>query len=101
MLLVWIGVGIGEVGGSFLFYFFIVDYFLVEECVLVFGVYVIGVLVGILFGNLLGGWINEFFGWCNVFFVVGILGILFVIVMKMIVKEFLWGYFEGVVKEVE
>ncbi len=87
MLIARIGVGIGEAGGSPPSHSLLADYFPANERASALGIYAIGVPVGILFGNLLGGWINEFFGWRNAFLVVGIPGILLAIVLKMTVKE--------------
>lgn len=87
LLVARIGVGIGEAGGSPPSHSLIADYFPVSERSSALGIYAIGVPVGILFGNLLGGWINEFFGWRLAFLVVGLPGILLAIVLKMTVKE--------------
>lgn len=46
-----------------------------------------GVSIGILFGFLLGGWLNEFFGWRVAFMVVGAPGILLAIVVRMTLAE--------------
>jgi len=101
LLLARIGVGIGEAGGSPPSHSLIADYFPVEERASALGIYAIGVSVGILFGNLLGGWINEFFGWRNAFLVVGIPGILLAILLKMTIQEPPRGHSEGGKKKVE
>ncbi len=101
LLLARIGVGIGEAGGSPPSHSLIADYFPAEERASALGIYAMGVTIGILFGNLLGGWINEFFGWRNAFFLVGIPGILLAIVMKMTVKEPPRGHSEVTQKTVE
>jgi len=46
-----------------------------------------GVSVGILFGFLAGGWLNEFFGWRVAFMVVGAPGILLAVLVRMTVAE--------------
>ena len=51
------------------------------------GIYALGIPIGILFGNLAGGWIDEFFGWRYAFFVVGIPGILLAILLRVTVRE--------------
>ena len=71
LLLARIGVGIGEAGGSPPSHSLLADYFPVNERATALGIYAIGIPVGILFGNLAGGWINEYFGWRNAFLVVG------------------------------
>ncbi len=94
LLIARIGVGIGEAGGSPPSHSLIADYFNPEKRATALGIYALGIPIGILFGNLAGGWINEFFGWRQAFFVVGIPGILLAIIMKMTVKEPPRGYSE-------
>ena len=95
LLLARIGVGIGEAGGSPPSHSLIADYFPIDGRASALGVYALGIPVGILFGNLAGGWINEFFGWRMAFLVVGIPGVLLAILLKLTVKEPPRGYSEG------
>ena len=46
-----------------------------------------GIYIGVLFGFAAGGWIAENFGWRNAFFVIGIPGILYALVVLWVVKE--------------
>ncbi len=101
LLLARIGVGIGEAGGSPPSHSLIADYFPVNERATALGIYALGIPVGILFGNLAGGWINEYFGWRQAFLVVGIPGILLAILMKLTVKEPPRGHSEGRSEELE
>jgi MFS family permease len=94
LLIARIGVGIGEAGGSPPSHSLLADYFAPERRATALGIYALGIPVGILFGNLAGGWINEFFGWRNAFFVVGIPGVILAIMMKLSVKEPPRGYSE-------
>ena len=55
-----------------------------------------GINWGILIGFLLGGWINEWFGWRVAFFVVGVPGILLALVFQLTVKEPPRGHSENV-----
>lgn len=87
LLIARIGVGIGEAGGSPPSHSLLADYFSPDKRATALGIYALGVPIGILFGNLAGGWINEFFGWRYAFFVVGVPGIILAIVLKMTVKE--------------
>jgi MFS family permease len=82
-----IGVGIGEAGGSPPSHSLIADYFPVSERATALGIYALGIPVGILFGNLAGGWIAEFFGWRAAFLLVGIPGIILAISLKLTVRE--------------
>lgn len=95
LLIARIGVGIGEAGGSPPSHSLLADYFAPNKRATALGVYALGIPIGILFGNLAGGWINEFFGWRYAFFVVGVPGILLAIVLKLSVKEPPRGYSEA------
>ncbi|MCB1700334.1 MAG: MFS transporter [Pseudomonadales bacterium] len=87
LLLARIGVGIGEAGGSPPSHSMISDIFPPGERASAIGFYSMGVSVGILFGFLAGGWLNEFFGWRVAFMVVGAPGILLAILLYMTVPE--------------
>ena len=100
LLIARIGVGIGEAGGSPPSHSLLADYFAPRERATALGIYSLGIPVGILFGNLAGGWINEFFGWRYAFFVVGVPGIILAIILKLTVKEPPRGYSEGMKPEV-
>lgn len=95
LLIARIGVGIGEAGGGPPSHSLLADYFPINERATALGIYAIGIPVGILLGNLAGGWINEFFGWRNAFLVVGIPGILLAILLKMTIREPRRGQSEG------
>jgi predicted MFS family arabinose efflux permease len=71
------------------------DYYPAERRSTALGIYSLGIPVGILFGFLAGGWINEFFGWRMAFFVVGIPGILLAVVVRLSVREPDRGMSEG------
>lgn len=101
LLVARIGVGVGEAGGSPPSHSLIADYFPIDTRASALGIYALGIPVGILFGNLAGGWINEFFGWRYAFLVVGIPGILLAILLKTTVSEPPRGYSETKKTEVE
>ncbi len=101
LLVARIGVGIGEAGGSPPSHSLLADYFPADKRATALGVYALGIPVGILFGNLAGGWISEFFGWRYAFFVVGIPGVLLAVLLKLSVKEPPRGYSEGNVSKVD
>lgn len=100
LLIARIGVGIGEAGGSPPSHSLLADYFAPEKRATALGIYALGIPIGILFGNLAGGWISEFFGWRNAFFLVGLPGIALAILLKLSVKEPPRGYSEGKPPEV-
>ena len=76
LLIARIGVGIGEAGGSPPSHSLLADYFAPGKRATALGIYALGVPIGILFGNLAGGWIGEIFGWRQAFFLVGVPGII-------------------------
>jgi MFS family permease len=76
-----VGVGIGEAGGSPPSHSMISDIFPPEKRASAIGFYSTGISIGILFGFLFGGWLNEFFGWRVAFFVVGVPGVLLALVL--------------------
>ena len=57
-----------------------------------------GVYFGILCGFLIGGWVNDFYGWRMVFFVIGIPGILWAFVVRFTLREPPRGHSENVGK---
>ena len=94
LLLARIGVGIGEAGGSPPSHSIISDIFPPTERASAIGFYSMGVSIGILFGFLAGGWLNEFFGWRVAFMVVGAPGILLAIIVWKSVPEPIRGLTE-------
>ena len=95
LLMARIGVGIGEAGGSPPSHSMISDIFPPEKRAGALGIYSTGVNIGIMFGFLLGGWINEFFGWRWAFIVVGAPGILLALLVRYTVAEPLRGVADG------
>ncbi|WP_008292938.1 MFS transporter [Congregibacter litoralis] len=95
LLLARIGVGVGEAGGSPPSHSIISDIFPAESRATAIGFYSMGVSIGILFGFLAGGWLNEFFGWRTAFMVVGIPGVILAIVLRFTLKEPIRGLHDG------
>ena len=95
LLLARIGVGVGEAGGSPPSHSMISDMFPPHKRATAMGLYSTGVNIGILFGFLLGGWLNEFFGWRVAFMVVGAPGILLAILVRFTVREPERGFSEA------
>ena len=87
LLLARIGVGIGEAGGSPPAHSIISDYFPAEKRATALAIYSIGIYIGILFGYLFGGWIDQYFGWRTAFLVIGIPGIIYALLVLFTVKE--------------
>jgi predicted MFS family arabinose efflux permease len=95
LLLARIGVGVGEAGCSPPAHSMIADYYPAERRSTALGIYSLGIPVGILFGFMAGGWINEFFGWRMAFFVVGLPGIALAVLVRLSVREPSRGMSEG------
>ncbi len=95
LFLARIGVGVGEAGGSPPSHSIISDIFPAEKRATAISIYSTGVNIGILFGFLLGGWLNEFFGWRIAFAVVGLPGLLIALVIRYSIKEPIRGLSDG------
>lgn len=89
-----IGVGIGEAGCSPPAHSMISDLFPLQQRATALSIYSTGINIGILFGFLLGGWLNEFFGWRIAFMVVGLPGILLALIVRFSVAEPIRGFSE-------
>ena len=94
LLLFRIGVGVGEAGSNPPSHSMIADLYPPEQRSTAMAIFGTGINWGILFGFLLGGWINEWFGWRTAFVVVGLPGILLAIAVRLTVKEPPRGYSE-------
>jgi predicted MFS family arabinose efflux permease len=90
-----IGVAIGEAGGSPPAHALISDYFVPKERGRALATYSIGVYLGILFGYLAGGWLNQFFGWRVAFMIVGLPGLLVAALVRLTIREPARGHSEG------
>jgi predicted MFS family arabinose efflux permease len=95
LLIVRIGVGVGEAGCSPSSHSIIADYYPARSRATALGVYSLGIPFGTLFGLLLGGWIGDFFGWRMAFFVVGLPGLLLALIVRFTIKEPLRGLAES------
>lgn len=76
LLLLRIGVGVGEAGSNPPPHSMIADLYPPEKRSTAMAIFGTGINWGILVGFLVGGWINEWYGWRTAFVVVGLLGIL-------------------------
>lgn len=94
LLLARIGVGIGEAGCSPPAHSIISDIFPPKKRASAIAFYSMGVNIGILFGFLFGGWLNEYFGWRVAFVVVGLPGILLAVLVRTTLAEPIRGHHE-------
>ena len=95
LLLARIGVGIGEAGGSPPSHSIVSDIFPKEQRASALSFYSTGVNLGIMFGFLFGGWLNEYFGWRVAFLVVGVPGIILAGIVYTTVPEPIRGLLEN------
>ena len=95
LLLARIGVGIGEAGGSPPSHSIVSDIFPKEQRASALSFYSTGVNLGIMFGFLFGGWLNEFFGWRAAFLLIGVPGIILAGIVFATVPEPIRGLLEN------
>ena len=87
LLLLRIGVGVGEAGGSPPSHSMISDIFPLRRRALALSIFSMGVYIGYLFAYGLGGFIAESLGWRLTFIVLGLPGILLALVVALTVRE--------------
>ncbi len=87
LFLARVGVGVGEAGGLPPSYSLLSDYFPPERRGTALAVLGMGIPFGVLTGFLLGGWVNEFFGWRSAFMVVGIPGVVLALLVGTTLRE--------------
>ena len=92
-----IGVGIGEAGGSPPIHAIISDYFPFAQRGRALAVYSTGIYIGVLAGYLIGGWVNQLFGWRAAFFVVGAPGLVVALLVRLTIREPQRGQSDAVV----
>lgn len=95
LVLARIGVGIGEAGCSPPAHSMISDMYPPEKRASALSFYSAGINIGIMFGILFGGIINEYFGWRVAFMVVGLPGIAIALLVWWTVQEPIRGWSEN------
>ncbi|MFN0178485.1 MAG: spinster family MFS transporter [Gemmatimonadales bacterium] len=90
-----IGVGIGEAGGSPPAHALISDYFPPKERGRALSIYSMGVYLGVLFGYVAGGWLNQLFGWRVAFVVVGVPGLAIAVLLRLTIREPVRGQWDA------
>ena len=87
LILARIGVGLGQSGESPAAHAMISDYFPLEKRTTALSIYSTGLYIGILVAFLMGGYLNQYFGWRTAFLVMGVPGIIFSLLFYVTVKE--------------
>ena len=95
LVLARLGVGIGEAGGSPPAHSMLSDYFPPEQRGTAISFYSTGIYIGVLLGFAGGGWIAQTFGWRQAFFVIGLPGVVFAVLLALLVREPIRGRWEG------
>lgn len=87
LLLARIGVGVGEAGASPPSHSLISDYFPLEKRATALAIYSLGIPVGNMIGNFVGGWGAAEFGWRTTFLLVGLPGIAVAFLVLFTLRE--------------
>jgi predicted MFS family arabinose efflux permease len=95
LFLARVGVGVGEAGGLPPSYSLISDYYPPERRGTAMAVMGMGIPLGVLCGFLVGGWVNQYFGWRTAFMVVGIPGVLLAMLLWLTLREPTRGQFDN------
>jgi predicted MFS family arabinose efflux permease len=94
LMMARIGTAIGEAGGSPASHSLIADYFPPEKRGTALSFYALGVPLGVMTGNFLGGWGNQLLGWREAFMLVGLPGLLVAFLVRFTIQEPPRGYSE-------
>ena len=87
LFLARIGVGVGEAGTMPASQSMLSDLFPVEERPSAMGLLAAGGNIGLMLGLLIGGWVNEWFGWRVAFVVAAVPGLALALVIRATVSE--------------
>lgn len=97
LLLARVGVSIGEAGGSPPSHSMISDLFPEHKRATALGIYALGIPVGAMLGNLIGGTLNAEYGWRVAFMVVGAPGLALALLVRFTLREPVRGASEVIV----
>ena len=101
LLLYRIGVGVGEAGANPPSHSMLADLFPPEERSTAMGIFGAGANFGVLIGFLLGGWLNQLYGWRIAFLAVGAPGLALAALVALTVREPQRGAADGMAGRVE
>src|SRR5882724_5678841 len=82
-----IGTAVGEAGGTPPSHALISDYFALDKRATALSIFALGVPLGGMLGNFLGGWGNELFGWRYAFVLTGLPGVAVALLIRFTVRE--------------
>ncbi len=87
LLIMRVGVGVGEAGCSPPSHSLISDYFEPKRRATALSIYAFGIPLGGMIGAVAGGWLAKSFGWRVAFMVVGAPGVILALLVKLLIKE--------------
>ena len=87
LLVLRMGVGVGEAGLSPPAHSLISDYYEPARRGVALSIYALGIPFGVMFGAVAGGWLADHFSWRMAFVVVGLPGLAVALAVKLFVKE--------------
>ena len=85
-------VGVGEAGGGPSSHSLIADYVPIQNRSTALGIFALGVPIGLLLGFMIGGWLEQFYGWRVAFMAVGIPGLILALIARLTLREPPRGY---------
>lgn len=89
-----LAIGVGEAAGTPTAHALIADYFPPERRARALSVYSAGASAGVILAYLVGGWVQEIWGWRGVFLALGAPGVLLAFLVRATVREPRRGRFE-------
>ena len=87
LLLIRVGVAVGEPGCVPCAHSLIADYFPREERPRAVSLFMLGSPLGVVIGNLAAGWLNQLYGWRMTFLLIGVPGLALAVLIRLSVKE--------------
>lgn len=87
LLLLRIGVAVGEAGCIPPAHSLIADYFCRAERARAVSIYMLGAPLSIMIGFFAGGWLNELYGWRNAFVMLGVVGVIAAVLSRLVLRE--------------
>ena len=95
LVLARLGVGVGEAAGTPPSHSLVADYFPPRRRASALAVVSVGASLGTAAAYLVGGWIEQLYGWRAVFWAVGTPGVVLAVLVRFTVREPPRGRFEG------
>ena len=87
LMLIRMGVGIGEAGGFIPSFSLLADYFNRAERPKALAIYALGAPLSMIVGYSLAGWLNELYGWRVMFILLGLPGLVLALVASFTLRE--------------